>query len=205
MLQIPFQSKIQPIKNIAERNLAFQQLSDDEKRREIAYDLLVLVLMNDVRPAWSAYWEGYFLSTARECNTAKELQDHLNKLGVNRGVNKYECIVCARGGMMLSQIRLGNRVSPTHSELTSGSKDIVDGFSMESFCNMETIYEGYASADTDEHPFSMNTHARLVNICLNVIVNGDFHIEDHTNYVAQFEMTDVIERYQRESAGIFNL
>jgi hypothetical protein len=184
MLQIPFQSKLQPIFNIAERNIAFQQLTDEEKRREISYDLLILLLHNDIQPSWGAYWDGYFADAASNTKTPEELQNHLLRLGKNRGVDLFECKVCARGGMMLSQIRLGNHVDPEADKLDSGSEDILDGFTVDEFLDMEHVFEGHDYKFVKLHPFKMNTQARLVNICL--------------NDVEQFELTDVSERYFNE-------
>jgi hypothetical protein len=83
--------------------------------------------------------------------------------------------------MMLSQIRLGNTISHRDEHRIEGSEDILKGFDMSSFEDMENEYE----YDDYSHPYERRTTEKLQNICLNVIVNGDFNTEDYTDYLAK--------------------
>lgn len=95
------------------------------------------------------------------------------------------CTVCARGAMMLSQIRLGNEVDPVKSywSCDEGNEEIIKGFSMDDFENMEQEYEDCEF----EHPYEDNTTEKLKNICLNILVNGNFNTEDQTDYLKDYE------------------
>jgi hypothetical protein len=177
-----FRSQLESIKNLEERNLAFDELSDEEKRREIAYDCLQLTLEGKVKGrdgcytnhTLNGYWNDELMRI--RTNTPKEFQEIL--------VNKLpECTVCARGGLMLSQIRLGNNISSdTISRYDGYFEDILKGFSMKSFRAMEEEYE-----DSDhKHPYEAKTTKKLQNICLNVIANGDFDIDDKTKYLVDY-------------------
>lgn len=182
-MNIPFESKLQPILDISERNKAFHLLSDKEKRQEIAYDLFLLMLDEILRPAY-CYWGGKTLETMMESPSSTEIFNLANNIS-----KKDQCMVCVRGGMMLSQIRLGNRVQPS-SSLSCGDRYNLDGFTLKTFEVMEAVYEGYDSYGewVEQHPFESNSRRSIMNICLNVIVNGDFNRWDFTNYIQKFNI-----------------
>jgi hypothetical protein len=169
-----YKSKLQSIKNLEERNAAFEALSDEDKRKEIAWDCFQLTLSGKVSAGWG-YWSDNLIEI-----TAKTPKSFQNKL-----VKKLpECEVCARGGMMLSQIRLGNTLSCDSRDSEQGNIEILQGFSMNSFEIMEGVYEGYTCITMGRvYPYQIHTTELLQNICLNVIHNGDFNINDATDYL----------------------
>ncbi len=167
-----FVSKLEAIKNIEERNTAFESLSDEDKRKEIAYDCFILTLSGKIQGSAGCYWSPKLEKI--KARTAKAFQEKL--------VNDLpECKVCARGGMMLSQIRLGNSISHRDDERVEGSEEILKGFDIISFLDMENEYE----REYYNHPYESRTTEKLQNICLNVIVNGDFNTKDNTDYLAK--------------------
>jgi hypothetical protein len=81
--------------------------------------------------------------------------------------------------MMLSQIRLGNHISSNNDHRSRGNSEIIKGFDMVAFKNMELEYEhSYFN-----HPYESNTNEKLANICCNIIVNDNFNKKDDTDYL----------------------
>lgn len=181
---IKFKSLLAGIKDIEERNKAFYKLTKQQKRQEIAWDCLNLIVRGTVKGARGAYWNNRLIRLAKKTETSNELQ----KMLVD---NLPTCAVCARGGMMLSQIRLSNKLKPNFtcgiegkdkmfdSSITNGSDEKVKSFTMGDFYKMEKEYE-YCEY---EHPYGIKSTNKLANICCNVIVNGNFNISDKTNYL----------------------
>lgn len=172
-----FISTLQPINDLAERNKAFKALSAEQKRREIAFDCLNLTLAGKVRSAKGIYWGGGLdIIISQSIKNAKEFQEKL--------VNDLpdDCEVCARGGLMLAQIRLGNSISPKVEELTCGRTGIIRGFNIDSFICMEDEYE-YSWYN---QPYVTKSTEKLQNICLNVIANGNFNTNDKTDYLVDY-------------------
>lgn len=166
-----FSSKLTHIKDIEQRNKAFDALSDEDKRREIAYDCLKLTLIGKVIGAYNRYW-----SNSLECINESDSKK-FQKLLVH---DLPECAVCVRGGMMLSQIRLGNSLTTYSPSYYKGYEGNLKGFNIDSFLKMEFEYE----STSYQHPYNTDTTEKLQNICLNVIHNGDFNVDDDTDYVS---------------------
>lgn len=169
---ITYKSVLQPIKNIEKRNKAFHELSDEGKRLEIAWDLLQLVVGKKIGANRCGYWNNKLLRKRNSSKDSKELQEKL--LYTNA-----QCTVCQRGGIMLSTIRLGNKLGPDVSHISDGEKDILEGFDMVSMYMMEDEYEG----GTYSHPYKIRTREKIANICCNILVNGDFNTLDTSNYL----------------------
>lgn len=194
-MNFSFQSKLDSSRTITERNKVFHTLSAEDQRKEISYDLLMLILNKHLDACEGGYWDGEYLDNHDQCTTPEELHIYLN----NFEKHGDTCEVCARGGMMLSQIRLGNTVSPHDLSVERGNKENIIGFTFTEFWDMEALYEGLVVRTNIfgvehnpwivDHPFQQHTRARLVNICLNVIVNGCFEKYDYTNYVERLNVT----------------
>ena len=116
------------------------------------------------------YWS-FALSCIKIIDSKKFQKELVNNLP--------KCEVCIRGGMMLSQIRLGNELHCNIDNIHKGDFKIIKGFSMDSFYKMEEEYEH----STYKHPYERHTSWKLANICCNVLVNGDFNTEDKTDYL----------------------
>ncbi len=173
-----YKSQITHIQDIEARNKAFNALSKQDKRKEIALDCFMLVSKGIVKPSNGCYWSGELDSI--QTKNAKTFQLEL----VN---NLPQCEVCARGGMMLSQIRLGNSISSKNKSRYFGDEKILKGFSYVSFRAMEKEYE----ESEYSHPYGYNTREKLQNICLNVLHNGDFNTDDKTDYLKDFLTTEI--------------
>lgn len=188
-MNFPFKSTLDIIEDIQARNVAFHKLDAETQRKEIAYDLYKLVMAGLVHNSYCSYWSGTFLHNSNNATTPSELHAYLNTIA--DGVHTHKCTVCARGGMMLSQIRLGNTLDPHDQNLTTGAEYNLIGFTLQEFNSMEHLYEGRAFYDArvKNHPHYPNSKARLVNICLNVIVNGEFNMDDTTDYLNKFNIT----------------
>lgn len=194
-MTLPFKSKLDPFRTITERNKVFHTLNAAEQRQEIAYDLLTLILLGHVTSGQWTYWEGNYLDERSYCNTAEDLHVYFNQIELRNA----KCEVCARGGMMLSQIRLGNTLTVDTCGIGNGDAKTIVGFTYQEYHDMESLYEGYTQRNTfngteyntwiADHPYSERTTERLANICLNVIVNGVFDEEDFTDYVTQYNVT----------------
>lgn len=168
-VKIKYKSKLYRFKNIDSRNKAFDSLSDEDKRREIAWDSLQLILSEKVSASLGEYWSNGLFSIEGDSKTLQKIL--LNELP--------ECRVCARGAMMLSQIRLGNSIDSSDGYREQGTDENIKGFSMNDFYNMESEYENCQY----RHPYNYNTDEKLANICCNIIVNGNFNTEDKTDYL----------------------
>lgn len=169
---VPFTSVLPPITDIAARNKAFDALEPEQQRREIAYEALHLVMSNKVGCDITGYWDENLSVIASRCQTPEQLQlKLLNELP--------KCDVCERGLMMLAQIRLSNTLHPNDSSLSDGSEENIKGFEYGDFRRMENEYENSAF----ELPFYEHTLEKMMNICCNVIANGNFVVTDRNNYL----------------------
>lgn len=171
---IDYVSVLDDIKDIEERNKAFHKLNKQSKRLEIAWDALKLLTKNVIRPSHGWYWNPKLRDVAAKTWGSEDLQTTLNQNTKIRG-----CSVCARGGIMLSQIRLGNSISVSDPAYQMGSRHNLNGFSMTQMKQMENEYEH----SLYYHPYGHNTREKLMNILCNVLVNGKFDIKDKTNYL----------------------
>lgn len=171
---INYKSVLDGIKNLKKKNEAFHALDDQSKRMEIAWDVLKLLEGEIIFPSCGCYWDDELhLIQQEEATTSEELCKLFNTSSKIKG-----CSVCARGAMMLSQIRLGNNLLNEYA-IYEGDDEILEGFSMDSFYYMEREYE----KSEYDHPYRTNTKQKLMNICCNVLVNGDFNKNDRTNYL----------------------
>jgi len=170
---ITFKSLLQPIKDIQKRNKYFDYLDDEGKRLEIAWDMLQL-LVNEKLEAIGvavAYWSSWFKTGIEELSDSKSIQKYLCE-------ELPTCRVCARGGLMISQLRLGNSINYNY-HIDSGRPEFIKGFIIEDFVHMENEYE----RGKYEHPYYNGSTEKLMNICCNILVNGNFNIDDKTDYL----------------------
>lgn len=170
---ITFKSLLQSIKNIQKRNEYFDYLSDEGKRLEIAWDMLRLLMNSKLKAngVGKYYWNEYLLTKTRILDS-KGLQKYLNE-------NIPECTVCARGGLMISQIRLGNSIRGSDSNRDNGDPLNLKGFAFNDFIQIENEYEH----SMYQHPYDKGTTEKLMNICCNILVNGNFDKNDKTDYL----------------------
>ena len=178
---IVFKSLLKGISSIAERNKIFNSLSEEGQRLEIAWDCLQLLMEDKVKPSIGWYWDPA-MRDEYASSTSKQIFRKFN--------NIKDCEVCARGAVMLSQIRLGNKIGEENVPSTCARKgvmyDTIQGnevsltaFSIDSLKWMEQEYEnGHFN-----HPFETNSKEKLMNIMCNILVNGDFNTSDKTNYL----------------------
>lgn len=173
------------IKDIKARNEAFKDLTNEAKRKEIAYDSLLLLTAGTIKAARGSYWDGNLHELAREAGRTKEkLQCTLIDIK-----KSDDCSVCARGAMMLSAIRIGNNTTyngRNGGEVASGSEDTLKGkgFEFDNFLDMEKEYE----TSQFKHPYNARGKKKLANICCNVIMNGEFNTTDKTDYLTEYEI-----------------
>lgn len=176
-LDFTYASKLDHIQDIEERNQAFDQLTEEEQRKEIAWDVIKLVEAKTITASHGCYWGGdlHEINTQvqnRIITTSKEVQKQVLKV--------QKCSVCARGAAMLSQIRLSNNVCD--NDVSCGNDENVKGFTMSAMHDMENEFEH----SSHYLPYDENSDEKLINIFLNVIHNGDFDTSDDTDYLAQF-------------------
>lgn len=177
MNNIPFKSKLVRFTNIENRNKAFHALSDEDKRKEIAFDALNLVIIKKLNASNGCYWDNNLENRTKLQNDSKELQIFLsNKLP--------KCEVCQRGALMISTIRLGNTVEPTDKARSFGEDDNIQGFNELSFSRLENEFEN----DYFNTPYPPNTNRKLANLCCNIIANGDFNSIDDTDYLKKWKI-----------------
>lgn len=171
---ITFKSLLQPIKNIEERNAYFDYLSNEGKRLEIAWDMLQLLVQEKLTAIGVnvTFWGNTLINLTYEVN-AKEVQRILCTTKLSR------CTVCARGGLMVSQLRLGN--SFTYHEINhgAGTSSTIKGFTYDDYLRIEKEYEH----SIYNHPYTAGTTEKLMNICCNILVNGNFNTNDRTDYL----------------------
>lgn len=172
--KIKYKSKLSRYKNVTNRNKAFDKLSDEDKRKEIAWDSLQLILNEKIEGSRGFYWsDNLYNFSKRYSDNSKEFQQKLIK-------ELPGCTVCARGALMLSQIRLGNELSyEKDKDIHKGNENIIKGFNFSSFINMEYEYEH----DAYHLPYYHHTTEKLANIMCNIIANGDFNLKDKTDYL----------------------
>lgn len=171
---ITYKSVLSGIKNIDNRNKAFNELDKQSQRMEIAWDALKLITQNIIKANLCGYWDGKISEISLSEINAKKFQQELLKTN-----NLQNCEVCARGIMMLSLIRIGNTLDPRFDNVRSGSSDSIKGFTIDNFLEMENEYE----CGVFNHPYHTNTEEKLANICCNILINGNFNTKDKKNYI----------------------
>jgi len=174
---IEFHSVLQGIKDVKARTEAFHKLSNEDKRKEIAWDALQLVLIDRLLPSHGNYWTGDLSDIKLESSTPEDLQARL--ICATQSTNS-RCVVCARGAVMVSTIVLGNHIDPVRDySIAHGDQYNIQGFTMQEMKDMESEYEdGWF-----DHPYDTNTKEKLANILCNVLTNGFFNTEDKTDYL----------------------
>lgn len=168
-LNIKYKSKLTRIKDIEKRNKAFDALSDEDKRKEIAWDSLQMILLGKMDASWGYYWD----------EKLRDIKDSEPKSFQKKLLEVESCSVCARGAVMLSQIRLGNKLHPKILDIDKGNDGILNGFNMFEMEQMEKEFE----QSYFDHPYCYNTREKLANILCNVIVNGHFNTDDRNDYL----------------------
>jgi hypothetical protein len=153
------------------------ELDDQSKRLEIAWDALRMVVIGLVEASYGCYWSFDLCNVDGDSKTLQKVFNTKNFYKENT------CKVCQRGLMMLSQIRLGNSVDSWQWDKDEGSERNIKGFSIDSFLAMEKEYEH----NSFRHPYNTHTQQKLANICCNVLINGDFNIADKTDYLIAVE------------------
>lgn len=166
---------------IEQRNHKFnKELTKEGQRLEIAWDALQLVTKGVLKANNHGYWN-YKIFNLLQGEDSKTTQLILNK---NNILKENKCEVCQRGLMMISQIRLGNQLCMANDfNIENGDKNIIKGFTIDSFYRMEQEYE-YSKYN---HPYNNRTEEKLANICCNILVNGDFNLDDKTDYLTVIE------------------
>lgn len=172
---IKFKSKLSRFTNIKNRNRKFHSLNVEEKRKEIAWDIINMIENNTLKGSSNSYWGSALFAIKNKVRTSEELQEKFCDLDNSY----YHCYVCGRGALMLSRIRLGNSLNPTLKDISKGSCIMTDCFSFETYENIEREYEW----DNGGLPYESNTTEKLLNIFCNVLVNGTFKVVDDTNYL----------------------
>lgn len=177
---ITYKSLLSGVRGINKRNEMYNSLTNQQKRREIAWDVIVLLQKGMIEGSDGSYWDNNLEDLYETSKNSKEVFRRFNKL-------EHTCEVCARGAIMLSTIRLGNTYGPEEYGSAYCVHDgTIDGrsltcFSVESLRNMELEYE----FNQFKHPYFANTDNKLMNIMCNIVVNGDFNTSDKTNYVVE--------------------
>jgi len=199
-MNIPFQSVLTNIKDIKERNKAFDELSDEDKRKEIAFDSLGLILVEESMQAKGGDYWGTLEGAVKQTETSEELQNFL--------LTAPKCEVCARGAIMMSQIRLGNSIGLKNNyyyDIEKGANQrLLKGFTVDTMDNMEQEFEGWVKAEPGNpwgdrvqikdyesgcrQPYASGSNEKLVNILCNIITNGDFVPEDDTDYLTKYSI-----------------
>jgi len=173
---ITFKSLLQPIKDIKKRNEYFEYLSKEGKLLEIVWEALQMIVQETIR-AYGPYNSRHYINTnvlnmMRKSESADKLQKNLLELD--------NCTVCARGGIMIARIRVGNKLEPNNSCIEDGSKNNTSDFI--EYYNLEEIEQEFEFS-TYEHPYEPRTNEKLMNIYCNILVNGYFNTDDKTDYL----------------------
>jgi len=172
-----YKSKLDQFKNIDKKNEAFHALSKLERRMEIALDIIGLLELDHIIPAGGGYWSSPLKLGKQKCNTPTELQQF------TLNTERYSgCHVCARGAMMLSTIRLGNKLEPNAYGITDGNDSTQNHFPESIYSTMENVYED--AFNSYSKPYKANSPECLANIFLQVIQReGKYALSNKTDYL----------------------
>lgn len=188
---IPFESALSRCRTISGRNKKFNALSNQDQHKEIAYEAIKLYLYDIYMPTGGTYWSDNIKWSVKEKvdneTDSKKLQAgvlSVVKMRNERDIGR--CEVCARGGLALSEILIGNNVSAAH--VFSDALDYVaDGrghnsvISMDTLSHAESAFEWGSGCDTMYKEFEDDA-IRFVMIMCNIIVNGRFDEHETVNH-----------------------
>lgn len=201
---IPYKSKLTK-RSIRGRNEQFLELSTEDQKREIALDNLHLITFEHIKPAGGTtirgksfgkgYWVSSKLQDFKNAKDAKELQKLVNKS------LPAECIVCQRGGIMLSKIRLADGVSPNANSVVNGNVKTAAPFTSKELRHIEAVYEKWGLSELNKFgggydmykkykiPYLPNTLENMANNLCVIIDRGKFDINyAKVDYIAKWSV-----------------
>lgn len=178
---IPFNSKLSKLRNIEKRNAVFQSLSNEEKRKEIAYDVLTSYKNELIgRQKEFGYWPEEIIPKFKNLLDPVKFQSLLIKNEKN-----ILCSVCARGALMVSRIKLGNQICGGPSnEFIQGGENTCPEFSDSQLESMEEHYE-----DDGFLRYAERTPECIAAIFANILANGHFDKSDKTDYLKKWKIS----------------
>lgn len=182
---ITFKSLLSGISSIEKKNKIFKSLSKEGQRLEIAWDVLQMLLIEKLHPSAGWYWDNSLVNLYQTSNNSATVCKKFNEIKA--------CTVCARGAVMVAQIRLGNTFGPENTDVSNVDDGLVpsynnnlgltfkslSSFSVNSMKKMESEYED----SHFDHPYHPNSREKLMNMMCNILVNGDFKTSDKTDYL----------------------
>lgn len=203
---LPYKSVLRSIVDIEERNNAYWKLDRQSQKFEVCIDMLTLMEQNIIVPDPRSYWGTFefgdgevidfeFEDPKEDYIEASKFQERLCN------IDNSKCQVCQRGAVMLSTIRLGNRLSADSRNVSKGDESN-NPFSFQELIEMEGLFEDFYRVNFDEDlfyytyekitsdmqfPYSSGAEECMVNMCLNVLYNGDFDILDTTDYLSKIK------------------
>lgn len=202
---IPYKSKLTK-RSIKGRNEQFLELSTEDQKREIALDNLHLITFEHIRPAGGItkrglrYDKGYWVTKKLKnlqaiSDDPKQLQERLNE------ELPPTCIVCQRGGLMLSKIRLADGVDPQAGTVDRGNKSTAAPFTSKELIHMESAYEKWGLSEKNRFqgghnmykrykiPYPPNTLENMANNLCVIIDRGKFDINyAKVDYIAKWSV-----------------
>jgi len=193
---IPYKSKLSHITDVAERNTAFDALTSEEKRKEVAFDVLNRYSVGLLKKQESSmYWPNNIVKEFQKLQTAEELQAAV----IAR--HTEICDVCARGAVMISRIMLGNKITPNQSFYDGDGES--DGYKYEmpapelddDFLRViEKNYETYGFIR-----YRKRTPECIAALMANIVQNGYFKWDDETDYLVLWEVEILNPKYINEA------
>ena len=172
--KLEYKSILIGIEDVKKRNKKFHSLNTSNRRKEIALDVLSMLDQHDIVASSGCYWNRNLQNTLDDASSSQELQELLLDSSIYTSLN---CEVCARGAMMLSTIRLGNRINPRDSFVDQGDEGNQKHFTTTMFHEMEYVYEHLRK------PYQHNSKESLANIYLQVVQTGKFSECNKTDYL----------------------
>lgn len=167
---LPYKTQLKS-KSIKRNNETFHSLDRDSQKKEIALDVLSMIASDTMVGSHDSYWDTILYKNAKKITSASKLQKELR--------NVESCSVCARGAMMLSTIRVGNKLKYTYGEegLIDGNNHTQKHFDYGEYSDMENVYEDYANTRQEyDIPYDRQSTECLANIFLQVMHTGTFVI-----------------------------
>ena len=182
---ITFKSLLSGISSIEKKNKIFKSLNKEGQRLEIAWDVLQMLTNKKLHPSNGYYWDNRLMRLYQISKDSTTVCKNFNEIET--------CTVCARGAVMVAQIRLGNTFGPENTDVSNIDDGLdvsynnnggltlksLSSFSVDSMKNMEREYEN----SQFNHPYHENSREKLMNMMCNILVNGDFKTSDKTDYL----------------------